>query len=358
VTGQSWLKRCRLVSQVVAVAAATAVGGAACATHHASGTAGSSGPTLASPSAVPSRSLRNSPLKDYVAAVNTAVRLHLRVWIEADMVKRWEDGPVSFHDAVTQVAALANRPGVTGIKIADELGYHDGLNSSSAIRQFLADTAQALRQAAPGKLILADMVLPELGCMPGARLAVPGPANCAATARARYPQLALPAVDGYLRMHAIDMLDLSTGILPDSAYAAWGVTPAAAQQAAWTEVALRGWGDLVRLQARKALAHPGNYSGTPAQAAADLHTFVDIPLASGAHAVDVWTWHQQYEGAIYRLMNPGLRPNALWDGLQQRRAHDVLFTHMSPHSVESGVNADLAVIATIFTDVFLPAGTG
>ena len=134
---------------------------------------------------------------------------------------------------------------------------------------------------------------------------------------------------------------------------------AAAQQAAWQEVSRRGWPSLVRLQARKALAHPGSYPGTPAQAAADLHTFIDIPLESGARAVDVWTWHQEYEGAMYQLMNPGARPNALWDGLLQRRsARDVLFTHMSPHSVQAGVNADLRAIATVFTDVFLPAGTG
>jgi hypothetical protein len=58
-------------------------------------------------------------------------------------------------------------------------------------------------------------------------------------------------------------------------------------------------------------------------------------------------------------MNPGMRPNALWDQLaQQRRAGHVLFTHMSPHSVASGVDRDLATIATVFADIFLPAGTG
>ena len=62
---------------------------------------------------------------------------------------------------------------------------------------------------------------------------------------------------------------------------------------------------------------------------------------------------------MYQLMNPGMQPNALWDQLeQQRRAGHVLFTRMSPHSVESGLDRDLAKIATVFTDVFLPAGTG
>ncbi len=54
-----------------------------------------------------------------------------------------------------------------------------------------------------------------------------------------------------------------------------------------------------------------------------------------------------------------MRPNALWDQFEQvRHDDDVLFTHFSPHSVESGVRSDLARIATVFSDVFLPAGTG
>ena len=348
----------------VAVMAAIAVGSSACTAHKGSGATASpltAAPTSTLPPVPTAQSatkFSDAPMADYVTAIRAAARLHLRVWIEVNMVKRWEGGPVPFRDAVKRVAELANQPGVAGIKIADELGYHDGLDSSSKISQFLANTAQALRKAAPGRPILADMVLPALGCMPGAGLAGPGPAACAASATHQYPQLALPQVDGYLRLHAIDVLDLSTGIMPGSTYAAWGTTQAAAQQAAWKEVTRRGWGALVRLQARKALAHPGRYPGTPAQAAADLHTFVDVPLATGAHAVDVWTWHQEYQGAMYRLMNPGLQTNALWAGLQQRHAQYVLFTHMSPHSVESGLNADLAMIATAFTDIFIPAGTG
>lgn len=113
------------------------------------------------------------------------------------------------------------------------------------------------------------------------------------------------------------------------------------------------------MQARKALAHPGAFPGTAAAAANDVHLFVGIPLAAGAHAVDIWTWHQEYDGQMFQLMNPGMRTNALWHQLEQsRRTGDVLFTHMSPHSVESGLSTDLAKIATVFTDIFLPAGTG
>jgi hypothetical protein len=275
------------------------------------------------------------------------------------MVKRWQEGKASFRAAVARAATLAKHPGVVGIKIADELGYNDGMNSASEIRQFLSDTAQALHAAAPHKLILVDMVVPQLGCLPGHEPAVSPALACAAAAQARYPALALPEVGSYLRMHAIDVLDLSTGLLSDSTYAGWGTSADAAQVAAWREISRRGWPSLVRLQARKALAHPGSYASDSAQAAADMRLFVDIPLAYGAHAVDIWTWHQEYDGAMYQLMNPGMRPNALWDQLeQQRRAGHVLFTHMSPHSVESGVDRDLAKIATVFADIFLPAGTG
>ena len=300
-----------------------------------------------------------SPLADYQAAVQVAVAEHLKVWIETDLVKRWQEGPSWFRDAVQRVAVLANQPGVVGIKIADELGYNDGMNSASKINRFLSDAAQALHAAAPHRLILVDMVVPQLGCMPGHQAAGSPAAACASREQAAYPQLALPEVDGYLRTHAIDVLDLSTYLLPGDTYKAWGATADAAQTAAWQEVDKRGWSGLVRLQARKALAHPGAYRGTSAESAADLQTYVDIPLAHDAHAVDIWTWSQHYEGQEYRLMNPGMQPNTLWGQLERlRQAGDVLFTHFSPHSVISGVESDLAKIATVFTDVFLPAGTG
>ena len=300
-----------------------------------------------------------SPSGDYQAAVKAAVAVHLKVWIETDLVKRWEEGPAWFHAAVGRVAELARQPGVVGIKIADELGYHDGMNSASKISRFLSDAAQALRAAVPGKLILVDMVLPQLGCLPGHQAAGSSAATCASREKAEYPQLALPEVDRYLGMHAIDVLDLSTYLLPADTYKGWGTNADSAQTAAWQEVDMRGWPRLVRLQARKALAHPGAYLGDSATSSADIQTYVGIPLAHDARAVDIWTWNQLYQGQEYRLMNPGMRPNVLWYQLRRlRHAGDVLFTHFSPHSVILGLHSDLAEIATVFTDVFLPAGTG
>jgi hypothetical protein len=347
-----------LIAAAGAVALATAVAGCGMAGPDQGGTTApvESGPLGTWTPPVPAPL---SPVASYRAAVDVALADHLRVWIEADLVKRWEEGPKWFRAAVSRVAVLANRPGVIGIKVADELGYNDGMNSVSKIRQFLSDTAKALHAATPGKLILVDMVVPQLGCLPGHQPAGSPAAACAAQAEADYPQLSLPWVDGYLRMHAIDVLDLSTYLQSDGTYAGWGTTTDAAQTVAWREVNRRGWPSLVRLQARKALAHPASYQGTAREAAAAVHTFIDIPLANGARAVDIWTWRQAYEGAMYQLMDPGLRPNVLWDQLaQRRRAGDLLFTHMSPHSVESGLRSDLGKIATVFTSIFLPAGTG
>jgi hypothetical protein len=296
---------------------------------------------------------------DYLPAVQQAVRDHLRVWIETELTARWLTGPASFQAGIRRVAFLANRPGVAGIKIADELGYQDGLTTPAQIRQFLLATSRALHAAAPHKLILVDVVLPQLGCLPGHQPPGSAAAACAAQARKAYPQLALPEITSYLRLHAINVLDVSTGLLTPGMYASWGTTINAAQAAAWQEAKRLGWPTLVTLQARKALAHPGKFTGTLGQAEADMRTYVDIPLSAGAQAVDIWTWRQKYEGATYSLLNPGLKPNTLWTVLeQQHRAHNVLFTHMSPTSISAGLQANLAKIATVFNDVFLPAGTG
>ncbi|HEY2041569.1 MAG TPA: hypothetical protein VGH11_02750, partial [Jatrophihabitans sp.] len=76
-------------------------------------------------------------------------------------------------------------------------------------------------------------------------------------------------------------------------------------------------------------------------------------------AVDIWTWRQQYQGAINRILDPGLKINPLWTELQRRHtAGATLFTHFSPHSLEVGLDADLAMLAQTFTDVFMAAGTG
>ncbi|TML29489.1 MAG: hypothetical protein E6G35_07565 [Actinobacteria bacterium] len=295
----------------------------------------------------------------YQRAVDAAHQTGLRVWLETDLVKNWLAGPDQFRAAVFTLGRLAVRPGVVGIKIADEMGYHDGLDSVAKVRTFLRDSATALHAAAPGKLILIDLLVPELGCLPDHDPPLRWATICAVQQRGLYPQLALDKVDGYLGSHTVDVVDLSTDLLPDNTYYGWGVDVPTAQRTAWGEVHTRGWDRMVRLQARKALAHPGDYATSNADTEAALRTYVDIPRKEGAAAVDVWTWRQRYQGQIYRLLDPGLKHNVLWDALVSRRQQGArLFTHLSPSSLEEGLQADLAVLGQVFTDVFVAAGTG
>jgi hypothetical protein len=300
-----------------------------------------------------------APITRYAAAVDVAHRTGLRIWIETDLRKRWLAGPSSFTEGVDRAAQLSRRPGVVGIKVVDEVGYQDGLDSRAEVTAFLHATSLALRKAAPGKLILIDMLVPELGCMPDLQPPIRWATICAARTRGLYPQLALTAVDGYMASGDFDVVDLSTGILPSKTYTGWGTDQAAAQRQAWREVQRRGWTKEATLNARRALAHTGVYEGSDQDAADSLRVFADLPVQGGAAGVSVWTWRQKYEGDLSRLLDPGLRPNALWRELQKRRAAGMtLATHFTPSSTELGVDADLRVLGSVFTDVYIAAGTG
>jgi hypothetical protein len=295
----------------------------------------------------------------YRAAVDAAAERHLRVWLEADLVQRWREGEASLARAVAKLAQLGTRPGVVGVKIADELGQDDGLTSEKEVLAFLADASAAMRRALPGKQLLVDMVVPELGCVPGVPASARQSAACAADSRSRWPGATITIASAVVTSGFIDAFDLSTGLRTNSYYAAFGLDRDAAQRAAWAEVGRLGWARHVKLQARKALAQAGGYQGDDAQAAADLRTWVDIPLASGAQAVDVWTWRQPYRGNTAMIMAPGLSSNALWQGLLERKADRVrLMTHFSPSSTELGLTQDLDHLTQVFSGVFVAAGTG
>ena len=310
-------------------------------------------PTTARPIARPTK---------YQAAVDAAAARNLQVWLEADLAERWLAGRARFDEGVARLADLAARPGVAGIKIADELAYDDGFgNDPTRVRAFLADSAAALGKAAPGKKLLADILVPELGCAPGAtgvKAKVAG-AVCRAKARGRYPALTVEQVDGYLASGHLDVVNLSTGLLRPSTYKDWGIDRDTAQRLAWAEARRRGWPSKVRLQYRKALAFPGRYPGGPATAESDLRTFVDLPRSEGAPAVDIWTWRQKYKGEIVRLMDPGNQDNSLWQGLRKRKAGGAaLFTHFTPSSTEQGMDTDLDELAKVFAGVYTAAGIG
>lgn len=294
----------------------------------------------------------------YQYAVDVAAANGLSVWLEADLVKRWLAGPASFSAAIDQVAELSRR-NVVGIKVADELGYHDGLTTRSAITDFLKATATALHRKAPGRKILVDIVVPELACLPGWTLAPVSTILCQARARAAHPALQISAVTGYLRMHAVDVVDLSADLYPDKTYSYWGSSREQAQSLAWRAADNAGWSRLVLLQGRHAFAHPGVYAESASSTSQEVRTYVDLPISAGAAAVDVWTWDAVYRGQVVRLTDPDLARNILWTRLQ--RTHDqgaVLFTHFSPTYVQRDVATDLRVLATVFRGVFVAAGTG
>ena len=291
-----------------------------------------------------------------------AAMLHargVRVWWETDLVAPWLQGPAAFQAAVDRLAVLAQAPGTVGFKVADELGYGDGLRTPDEALRFLRDAHDALARVAPGKPLLIDAVVPDLGCLPWRG----GQARaCADQARSSYPAAGLDAVGRYLRSGLVDDLDLSTGLLDPSYYDGLGLSLQQAQADAWTHVEAWGWSRMTTLRARKALADAGGYQGSAADATGDMGVYVDAPVRHGAASVDIWTWRQTYQGRTVSLLDQGLHTNPLWQQLADRHAAGVaLFTHMTPSQLPTAPRAyahecDLA--ASVFTDVFVAAGTG
>jgi hypothetical protein len=349
-----WVARLGVVALTVLILAACSGGGPT-----RSEEAATSQPPHVSPT-LPVPALGTLPSGDpYVEAMDMFARRGVQVWVETDLVGRWLEGPRSFDEAIGRVAALARRPGVAGVKIADELGYYDDMPSVLEVRKFLATTAADLRALAPGTKILVDMVVPDMGCLPWMSGAFPQARQCATRAAAKTPAASMVAVDTYLASGDIDVLDLSTSLLDPAEYHSWGLTRDQAQKEAWAEAKRRGWDKVVSLQARKALAFPGSYPGDGATAMADVHTYIDLPVQAGAKAVDVWTWRQTYQDQVVRLMDPGGAPNPLWNRLST--AHDrgiFLLTHYTPSSVEVSAQVDVDHIAEVFRGVFVAAGTG
>ncbi len=74
--------------------------------------------------------------------------------------------PPRSRQGLDRLGQLAVVPGVKGFKVADELGYEDGLDLARGRRtQFLRDVRTGLAQRAPDAQVLVDVVVPELGCL-------------------------------------------------------------------------------------------------------------------------------------------------------------------------------------------------
>jgi hypothetical protein len=294
--------------------------------------------------------------------VQLATLLHDRgvdIWFESDLVSNWLSGPATFDAAIQRLSELSGVPGVVGFKVADELGYGDGLTSVDEATRFLQAVHSSLGTVAPDAQILVDAIVPELGCLPWRG---DPEAACAAAVRKQYPAATAGAMDHYLKTGLIDRLDLSTGLLDDATYAGWGTTSDDAQRDAWTHAVGRGWASEVDLQSRKALADVGGSQGDAAQAADDVKTFVSIPLAAGANAVDIWTWRQPYEGQTVSLLPADLASNPLWAALKTNAEEgDQFLTHMTPSAMatpRADWPAECDRVAEVFSSVFVAAGTG
>jgi len=295
----------------------------------------------------------------YVSLANALHRRGVAIWWESDLVAKWLEGSAAFDQAIGRLGALAKVPGTAGFKISDEIGYGDGLTSTAQATDFLTQARTRLAQVAPGKQILVDAVVPELGCLPWRGGNQEG---CAQRVRQKHPAATAAAVESYLRAHLIDRLDLSTGLLEESTYAQWGLDRQTAQTDIWNRIRAQGWASLTTLQSRKALADANGYRGNADQARTDAATYIDVPVAAGAQAVDIWTWRQRYQGQIVSLLAPDLQPNPLWTAMVRRRQQGVrLITHMTPSTLptdSASYNHECDLAAQAFTAVFVAAGTG
>lgn len=297
------------------------------------------------------------PRNPYEAGIDAAARHGLTVWVEVDMPAAWRAGPQRWNQTLAYVATLARRPGVAGVKIADELGYRDGLRDVAEVVRFLNAAKAALDRVAPGKRIMADFYVSDAGCLPGSTSA--WTRACAREFRTRHPRCTLDAVDRYIRTGTLDVVDYAPEIITDGEYDGGTVDPDQAMRAAWREATRRGWDRTVTLYGRLAPAFPDSYPHDRRYAERTLHNELDVPFAMGARAVDVWTWQQHYDGRIHHLIDPGLRPNPLWRALLERRARGArLFTHVDPTIVDQGLDADLTVLKTVFSDIFVMPGLG
>lgn len=275
----------------------------------------------------------------------------VQVWFEADLVKRWLEGPAALQVAVARLGQLAAEVPATGFKIADELGYDDQLTSVRQATAFLRDARAALHRVAPHAQVLVDILVPQLGC----------PENdsdsCRAAAASAHPAATIAAVTSYLEAGLVDRLDLSTGLLDADAE-----TMQVDQRRAWAEVTSLGWERLTTLQARKALYGPDGFPGGATDARDAARTYLDLPVDGGAQAVDIWTWRQRYDGGLVGILGAGLHPNALWaELLRRRQAGVVLFTHMTPSVLPTDPRAlahQCDLVAQVFGAVFVAAGTG
>ncbi|WP_214414937.1 hypothetical protein [Sphaerisporangium fuscum] len=305
------------------------------------------------PSSQPKPSATPTSTKQTLAAPNdatgkaaaAAVKLGMRVWIESELAPAWTAGKDQFNAAVASMAAQASRPGVVGVKFAQDLGYW-GFKSADDVRRFVRDASTALRAALPaGKQLAVDVVVPELGCGSNE--------PCQAALRAKYPLITRANVEKYVLTGDVDHVNVSSGLFA-SEYAAYKITPDKALRNQWIGVRARGWDTRVHIGAREVgLAHSGADKLTAEQAEAAAKLRVDLPLQAGVQTVMLWTHRQNWDGATWRILDEGLKTNTLWKALQARKGLGRMAVTFDASDPEVGVTQDLNKLAEVFDEVYI-----
>ncbi|WP_153054433.1 hypothetical protein [Planomonospora sphaerica] len=317
-----------------------------------------SSPTPAPTTAAPAPA--DDPLSQ---AIDRAHRQGLRIWLEADLTTTWLDTSRrgtsdQFKAAVDHLAQHAAKPGVAGIKIAYDLGIR-GFSSAEEIQRFISETSAALRTALrttvpEGRRQLAvDVVVPELGC--GTNTA------CQKGLQAKYPLLTLERVEKYVLTGGVDVVNVSSGLFATD-YQTYKIPLERALTNQWLRLRMRGWDTRVLLGAREiGLAHRGDAPTTVTKAVtktaeAAVAARVDQPVTTGGvRSVVLWTHRQVWDGATWRLTDPGLAPNPVWTSLMRRKNLGRIAITFNPHEPEKSIAEDLAVIGQVAAEVYLHA---
>ncbi|MFD1120427.1 hypothetical protein ACFQ3A_39160, partial [Sphaerisporangium aureirubrum] len=301
----------------------------------------------AQPDPVPSASKQPlAPPDDATGkAAAAAVKLNMRVWIEGELAPAWQAGKDQFDAAVAQMAAQASRPGVAGVKFAQDLGYW-GFKTATDVRRFVKDSSAALRAAMPaGRQLAVDVVVPEMGC--GASQ------TCQTALRGKYPLITRANVEKYVLTGDVDHVNVSSGLFA-SEYSKYKITPDKALRNQWIGVRARGWDTRVHIGAREVgLAHSGANKLTAAQAEAAAKLRVDLPLQAGVQTVMLWTHRQNWDGTTWRLLDQGLASNTMWKALQNRKGLGRLAVTFDASDPEKSITSDLSKLAEVFSVIYI-----
>lgn len=287
-------------------------------------------------------------------AVAAAQEKGLRTWVETDLADDFRAGDAQFRAALAALVANAGKPGVTGVKFADYLGFRD-FTSAAEVKRFVAAATGALRAKLPGKRLAIGVVVPELGC---------GSAkDCVADMRSRYPLVTKAKVDDYLRSSAVDRVYVASGLFGKS-YGGYqvtldgkatAITPAIAAQAQWMSVKALGWDAVVQVGSREyGLTHQGDTSPwDKARAQAEVDARIGSAIGLGAQTVTLWGHRVSYDTEHRRILDAGLAGNEVWRALTGKGLRNRLSVLFDPASPEVGVAEDIAALAKGVSEIFV-----